>query len=753
MKLFFDNTPDKKKKENVGEKMEGMIERVIYHSEENSYSVCELELSDGNFVTIEGYMPMPEEGDRVLVWGKWVVNPRFGKQFKVEQYERLTPKDTEDIIRYLAGGAIKGIGPVSAAKIVAKFGESTFDVLENHPEWLADIPGISRKKAKAIGEDYISKASMRDTLMFFREYFGMTLIMKIYKRWGKDSVRVVKENPYCLCDEIEGIGFEKADNLAVSIGVDPSSGERIRAGILYALDRQLNGNGHMCLPFDKLISDTAKSLQVDGTAVLANIGILLANGHIMTYETDGQKYVYLREAYKVEKNLAKRLLFLNRARPTSLSAGEIEGLIEKQEWTSGITYASKQKRAIYECMQHGLMIMTGGPGTGKTTVVRALLNIFESLGYKIALCAPTGRAAMRLSEATSHSAKTIHRLLEMDFQDGADRGFLRNVQNPLEEDVVIVDEVSMVDCMLMNSLLCALKHGSRIVLIGDADQLPSVGGGNVLSDLISSGLFPVVALDEIFRQAKESLIVTNAHAINNGDMPTLDCKSSDFFFIEAEDERTVAATVCDLCKTRLPKAYSVSPFSDIQVLSPMKKGVCGTDNLNSILQEALNPKGLNVTSEDEYVYNSTTFRVGDKVMQMKNNYDITWTDVTDYEDGSGIFNGDVGTIEEICESDGYMTILFDRRRTDYDLSLLDDLALAYAVTVHKSQGSEYPFVVMPMTFSAPMLMTRNLLYTAVTRAKRMVILVGSRRAVLQMVENNSYACRYTCLKPMLTEAS
>ncbi len=750
MKLFFDDEKQNKpKKQKPSDKLEGIIEKVIYKNDENSYAVCLLTVADGSEHIIEGYMPMPEEGTSVSVYGKWVVNPKYGKQFKVEQYERVLPKETEDIIKYLSGGAIKGIGPVSAAKIVDKFGDSTFDVLENHPEWLADIPGISRKKAKAIGEEYREKSSMRDAMIFFRDYFGMTVIMRIIKKWGKDAIRVAHESPYILCDEIDGIGFEKADRLALNIGLEKESGERVRAGIVHCLDRNLNGNGHMCLPINKLAEETSSLIGVDFDSVISNIGIMLAAKTLIMYECGGEKYIYLKEAYRVERNVAKRLKRLNRVRPTTLSSEDVAGLIEKQELISGIEYASKQKKAIHEAMQNGITVMTGGPGTGKTTVVKALIAMFESIRLEVALCAPTGRAAMRLSESTSHTAKTVHRLLEMDFSDGESKGFQRNLSNPLNADVIIVDEASMIDCMLMNSLLAAIKNGARLIMIGDADQLPSVGGGNVLGDIIESGKFPVVRLDEIFRQAKESLIITNAHEINSGNMPVLDKKNGDFFFLETENENLAAETIAKLVKIRLPKAYSLSPITDIQVLSPTKKGILGTDNMNSLLREMLNPK---TDFKAEYFHGNTLFREGDKVMQMKNNYDLAWFDVENNEDGNGIFNGDVGVIESIDKQDGFMTILFDKRRCEYDFSFLDDLSLAYTITVHKSQGSEYPIVVISLASAMRMLLTRNLLYTAVTRAKKIVVLVGSRQNIRTMVENNTHAKRFTCLEEMLSNS-
>ena len=750
MKFFFErekNLPEQNQ-QNSSDKLEGVIGRVIYVNDENAYAVCELEMPDDSYAVIEGYMPLPTEGDSVCVYGKWVVNPKYGKQFHVEQYERVLPKTLDDIRKYLAGGAVKGIGPVSAAKIVDRFGEQTFDVLENHPEWLADIPGISRKKAIGIGEDYKKKSSMRDVMIFFREFFGMAVIMRIYKRFGNNAIKIAKENPYLFYDEVDGIGYEKADKMALKLGMSPYAGERIRANIVHVLDSAINGYGHMCLPMDVLCSACAENLGVEKDTVLANVGILLSAGVLKLYMSGDAKYVYLKDAYRAEKNVATRLKRLNTRRNAVLTFDDIEALISKQEFLSGMEYASKQRRAIHEAMQNGIMVMTGGPGTGKTTVVKALISMFESIRMEVALCAPTGRAAMRLSEATSHTAKTIHRLLEMEFHDDGGSSFMRNVQNPLEEDVIIVDEVSMVDCMLMSSLLSAMKNSARLILIGDADQLPSVGGGNVLGDIIESQSFSVVCLDEIFRQAKESLIITNAHEINNGNMPVLDRRDGDFFFMECDNERASADTVVSLVSTRLPRAYGVSPITDIQVLSPTKKGYLGTANLNFELQKTLNPPH---PDKKEHAHGSSLFREGDKVMQIRNNYDIEWNDTETFEDGNGVFNGDVGIIEKIYNSDGYMTVVFDRRKCDYDFSFLDDLLPAYAITVHKSQGSEYPFVIIPLANATRMLLTRNLLYTAVTRAKRTVILVGSRKNIITMVENNSHAQRYTCLRLMFNE--
>ena len=744
MRLFYDNTPEKKSTAQSSDKIEGIIEKVIYKNDENSYAVCEIELANGDYHTIEGYMPLVAEGDSVCVHGRWVMNAKYGKQFKVEQYERVLPKDVEDIQKYLSGGAIKGIGPVSAAKIVDKFGESTFDVMENHPEWLADIPGISKRKAKEIGEEYKKKSSMRDTMIFFRDYFGMTVIMRIYKRWGKDSIKTVRENPYILCDEINGIGFEKADKVARSLGIEGSSPQRVRSGIIYVLTYNANTNGHTLVPKNRLIELSAALLGVEPELCEDAIDVLEFKNKIAVERIGGRECVYLAK-YRDAEHYIKDKLDMLEATCVKSSVDEAEKLIGRIEEKLGIKYDGMQKKAILHSLYGGVLVLTGGPGTGKTTVIKGIIELFSEMKRSYILAAPTGRAAKRMTEATGREAKTIHRMLETVFKGEKEQTFARDSDNPLDEDLVIVDEASMIDTLLMSSLLKAVKPGSRLILIGDRDQLPSVGAGNVLSEIIESERYRTVTLKKIFRQAGESLIVTNAHAINSGEDPELFSKSSDFFFVPREDEKAISDTVAALYVGRIPKKYGADPLSEIQVITPSHRGAAGTESLNIMLQRHLNPPSQ---KRREKKYREIVFREGDKVMQIKNNYDIVWS--RDGEDGYGIFNGDIGVIISVLHDDEAMLIDFDGRITRYDFTMLDELEHAYAITVHKSQGSEYPYVIIPIYNCGDRLLTRNLLYTAVTRAQSMVILVGDASLVHRMVQNNRHVKRYTGLKQILS---
>ncbi len=731
------------------QRLEGSIERVIYTNEENGYSICDMAVSDdGEIVTVVGIMPMIGAGDHLCVYGKWTHNPKYGKQFSVTQYERVLPADTASMLRYLASRAIKGIGPKMAQKIIDEFGEDSFDVIENHPEWLASIKGISMKTALAASESFKEQAGIRSAMMFFREYFGASITVKIYKRWGSAAVDIAKKNPYRLCNEIEGIGFEKADALANGLGVEQDHIERIMSGLRYVLTQNGMQNGHVCLPKSMLCEHTARLLGVDREKTEEAISLLLKNGLLRYVLKDREQMIYDTPSYEAEKYIAEKLILLDRM-CAAIDLQDIDRFIENEEAKSGMQYAFLQKQAISDALRYGVMLLTGGPGTGKTTVVRALIHIFDSMGYDIALAAPTGRAAKRLSEATSMEAKTLHRLLEMTFETGGQSVFQRNEQELLDEQVIIVDEASMIDNALMCALLKAIKPGARLIIIGDSDQLPSVGAGNVLRDILNSQRFATVRLNEIFRQAQESLIVTNAHAINHGQMPNLSVKNNDFFFLKRVSDHDIALTIADLCKNRLPKTYGEMARNGIQVIAPSRKGESGTESLNILLQGMLNPPSPYLR---EFRFRDRLFREGDRVMQTRNNYDLLWSRVYDDKTGYGIFNGDIGVIEEIRRNDNEMTILFDDRRVIYDCSLLEDLEHAYAVTVHKSQGSEYPIVVIPMCSAASMLLSRNLLYTAVTRAKNMVILVGREAIVSEMVENNRQTMRYTGLVDWLSDS-
>ena len=728
-------------------KLSGSIERVIYANDENGYAICDLGTDTDELITITGTLPYIGEGDVVTVWGKWVHNPKYGRQFKVEQSEKQLPADKASMLRYLGSGTIKGIGPKIAQRIIDEFGEEAFDVIENHPDWLSEIQGITPKRARAISEEFKNKAGIRAAMLFFREHFGAVTTVRIYKKWGSSAVDVAKNNPYVLCEEIEGIGFERADRLAVKLGIALDSQERLCSGVKHMLTANAHQNGHVCLPREMLVAGASKLLEAPTDAVDEAISTLIREKKLCTVYTNGVHYVYDKQSFEDEKYIARKMTLLDKVCEV-MNTENIDAFIKREERESGIQYAKEQRRAIFAALESGVMLLTGGPGTGKTTVVRALLHIFDSMGLKVALSAPTGRAAKRLSESTSCEAKTIHRLLEYGGDEtGGHAHFQRNETNLLDEHAIIVDEASMVDNALMASLLRAIKPGARLVIIGDADQLPSVGAGNVLCDLLQSGRFATVRLDEIFRQAQQSLIVTNAHAINHGKMPRLDVKDNDFFFLPRANDREIAETVAGLCSVRLPRTYGEMGVKGVQVIAPSRRGETGTEHLNMLLQSVLNPKS---DSKREYTFRDIVFREGDRVMQTKNNYDIYW----EREDGSwgnGIFNGDIGTILRIDYSDEKMQIEFEDRCSDYDFNMLDELEPAYAVTVHKSQGSEYPIVVLPLGSASEMLLSRNLFYTAVTRAQNMVILVGREDKIRTMVENNRPAMRYTGLCRWLNE--
>lgn len=725
-------------------KIGGLVENIIYSNDDNGYTVCELDI-DGELVTAVGEMPYLSEGESINAMGVWIMHPRHGRQFKVESYEKELPVTSVAILKYLSSRAIKGIGPITAAKIVEKFGDETFDVIENTPEMLCDIRGISRSKALEISASFKEQFGIRNVIMFCRDYFSPATAVKIYQRWGGSSIDVIKSNPYLLCSEVNGIGFDKADKIASFIGLAQNSPDRIMAGLKYILLSSSLKDGHVCIPESRLGQIASSLLGIECDEVCTPVERLVESGELVRKTIRGRQYIYLKKYFEDEQFIARKLMLLDKM-CSKISLNDISRFILTVEMEEGIQYAAMQRRAIEMALTRGVMILTGGPGTGKTTVIRAVMRVFEKTGMSITLAAPTGRAAKRMSEVTQYEAKTIHRLLEMSYESNGFSEFRRNEHEQLEEDVIIIDEMSMVDVSLMSALLKAIKPGARLILIGDANQLPSVGPGNVLNDIINSGYFNTVELKEIFRQAGESMIVTNSHMIINGEYPKITAKSGDFFFIPRENGDLISKTICDLCLNRLPKKYGEKIKNGIQVISPSRKGAAGTELLNVSLQSYLNPPSAD---KPEIKVRSVIFRTGDKIMQIKNNYDMEWTN----EDisGVGVFNGDIGVIEEINFRKECVVVSFDERRAEYDFTQLDELEHAYAVTVHKSQGNEYPVVIMPMYRFAPMLLTRNLFYTAVTRAQEMVILVGISDVIMTMVDNNKQAKRYTGLNEMVKE--
>lgn len=727
--------------------LQGIVERIVYQNEANGYTVCEMNVGEAEEITLVGTMPFLCAGETITVSGDWVLHPSFGRQFKVSYFEKSLPNTTTAIQKYLACGAIKGIGPKTAKALVAQFGEDTFDVIENHPDWFARLPGISQKRAEEISERFKEQHGMRRVMLFCRDFFGPSISVHIYHRFGMEAVERIQENPYILCEQMHSVSFEKADRIAQTLGYSKNNPMRVRAATKYLCDYNAFQNGHVYLPEEKVIAGVAQMLDITTDAVEDGVQGLLDSGQAVREKIGGRSCIFLRQYYDAEKYVTDKLDLLDRS-CASLSDEDASLLIEKVEIRERITYAKLQRRAIAGAIKNGVMILTGGPGTGKTTVVMAILSIFEDMGYSIALAAPTGRAAKRLSEVTRHEAKTIHRLLEMEYNNEDDAVFNRCEKNPLDERIVIIDEASMIDLLLMDALLKAIRPGAKLILIGDADQLPPVGAGYVLRDLISSDRFTTIILTEIFRQAQQSTIVTNAHAINAGEYPDLRQRSSDFFYLYRDTEEQTAQTVAELCQKRLPRTYGAGVIQKIQVIAPSRKGACGTMRLNELLQSVLNPMH---PEKREKKFRDRLFRVGDKVMQVRNNYDILWEKQCNgiRKEGSGIFNGDIGIIEQIDPVQETMQINFDERITTYDFSLIDELELAYAITVHKSQGSEYPVVILPIYRFSPRLMTRNLLYTAVTRASEMVILVGDEQQVHAMVDNNRQSKRYSALAQRL----
>ena len=731
------------------ESLAGYVEHIIYRNADNGYTVLNL-VSGEDEITCVGIFSAIAEGENIEAQGEYTEHPTYGQQFKVTSFEEKAPEDEEAIERYLGSGAIKGIGLAMAARIVRRFKEDTFRIIEEEPERLAEIKGISNRKAMEIASQVNEKRDLRQAMIFLQQYgITMNLAVKVYQAYGQDVYGIIRENPYRLADDIDGVGFRTADEIAARVGIRMDSDFRVRSGILYTL-LQASGEGHTYLPETELTPRASKLLNVTAEQVEKQYMDLAIERKIILKQMEDQTQIYAASFYYMEANTATMLKRLNVS--YDVSDAEIEQRIRGIEKKSGMTLDEHQVTAVKEAVRNGLLVITGGPGTGKTTTINTIIRYFELEGLEIFLAAPTGRAAKRMSETTGFEARTVHRMLELNGGAEGSGGFERDESNPLEADVIIVDEMSMVDISLMYSLLKAISVGTRLILVGDVNQLPSVGPGSVLRDIIQSHACNVVMLTKIFRQASTSDIIVNAHKINHGEEVILDNKSMDFFFLKRYDADVIINVVLQLIKQKLPKFVDATPY-DIQVLTPMRKGLLGVERLNGILQRYMNPPANDKVEKE---YGSTVFREGDKVMQTKNNYQLAWEIRTKFgftvDKGLGIFNGDMGIIRQINDFAEQMIIEFDEgRMVEYPYKLLDELELAYAITIHKSQGSEYPAVVIPLLGGPMMLMNRNLLYTAVTRARKCVTLVGNEVTFQQMIQNTSQQKRYSGLCDRLKE--
>lgn len=726
--------------------IKGTVERITYRNESNAYTVAEVRTEEKS-LTVVGVMPFLTEGDEAVFYGEYTLHPSYGEQFKTEHFERKTPQNSAAILRYLSSGTIKGIGPATAQKIVEKFGAETLDIIQNKPEDLATIKGITLSKAKQISEEYAKQYGVRDIMMMLSKY-GATpdKCLAVYRRFGDKSTDIIKSNPYALCEAGIDFRFETAEDIAEDFSFDKNSELRVSAGVEYILRKNL-ANGHTCLPREKLCEVAVNLLECKRDTVEDSCDRLTECFRIKSKTVNGTEYLSIPEYFSAEEHIAARLVSVKRYIDRAVTVDALE--IENVERKLGIEFEDLQKQAIFEAFSSGILILTGGPGTGKTTTLNAIINLFENRNLELELAAPTGRAAKRMTELTGREAKTIHRLLEVEWAEGDTKQFSRNEKNPLNCDVIIVDEASMIDALLFDSLLKALRLSCRIILVGDSDQLPAIGAGNVLNDILSSEIFPSIRLKKVFRQAGKSKIVTNAHAIINGESADFSAKDSDCFFLKRQDRFAVSNTVLELVSERLPNAYGFDPIRDIQVLCPSRVTETGTVNLNNILQSMLNPDS---SGKQQLSFKGIYLREGDKVMQIKNNYDLQYRrDNGEY--GTGVFNGDVGFITDIDKRGGVVKVRFDDRVVTYFSEDLGQLELAYAVTVHKSQGSEYTCVVLPLFDVPAKLKYRNLLYTAVTRAKKLLVAVGNDNVWADMVANDRKTLRYTMLKQFLKEDS
>ena len=729
--------------------LEGSVDCVVYRNDDNGFAVLTLDV-DNEPVTVVGEFGNVEEGDELKLTGEFVNHHKFGLQFKAHLCERALPKSTSAIKKYLSSGVIKGIGPVLARKIVKKFGEDTLEIFENDPDKLLEIDGISPKSLDKIMESYKHVFGVRSLMIFLAKYeIPPTYGVRAWKKWGENAQEAIKKNPYLLCSNGVGYPFSNVEEFARQLEIPNDDVNRVKAGISWVLSENTK-LGHTCLPADRLKETTIKFLSIDENTYDSVLNDEISEENIHIYYKNNRPFVMLNDYYNAEDYISRRLKIMrDLSYDNEIDFSDVIDLAEDQ---FGITYEEIQRKAINTALSRGFLVLTGGPGTGKTTTLNGIISLFQQQGLNVMISAPTGRAAKRISELTGYHAKTIHRLLEVGYSDGDIPKFLHNENNQLECDVMVIDEMSMVDSLLFESLLRALKFNCYLIMVGDSDQLPSVGAGNVLKDIIDSGIVPTVELKEIFRQAEQSKIVTNAHRIVHGEMIDLSDKSSDFFFFQRLEYEDLQSLVVDLVEKRLPEAYGYDSFEDIQVLSPTRKGPSGTVELNRIIQAKLNPPSKEKSEIKSYLY---TFRVGDKVMQTKNNYDITWKRLDDegdeIEQGAGVFNGDIGRITALNRVLGVITIDFEGRICKYNTDMLEDVELAYAVTVHKSQGSEFDVVILSAFKGYDKLYYRNLLYTAVTRAKKLLIIVGSSNRVEYMIKNNRRTNRYTALRNMLCE--
>lgn len=721
--------------------LQGTISAVVYQNYENGYSVLRLNLGGGENVTVVGTIPLPVVGEQLMVTGRWSTHSNYGKQFEAEFLDRMMPQSASEILAYLSSRVVKGIGPKTAARIVSHFGEDTLMVMEREPQRLAEVSGISPERAKLIGDEFRLQVGMRQLIEFFAvHHLPAELAVRTYKIYGDSTMELLYDDPYLLMDDGLDASFGAVDKFAIELGVAGDDPRRVEAGILFELTYNLSA-GHSFLPEQKLIAATAQLLSVTPEVVQQGLAQAREAERVVSDTLAGIPVIYLPQLYEAETYCASRL---SDFASNSFSVNEdIEPLLRSAAEESGLHYSQQQEQAIREAASSGLLLITGGPGTGKTTVLRGILNLLGNLQLRYLLAAPTGRAAKRLSEVTGEDASTIHRLLESGIDPATGKmAFARDEDNPLKCDAVVVDEMSMVDVLLLSSLLRAIPKGKRLILVGDPDQLPPVGPGFPFSDMLRSGCLPTVCLTEIFRQAQKSLIVMNAHRVNRGELPELKTVTSDFFFMRRGNEESVTQLIRDLCATRLPKNMGIQP-SEIQVLSPTRKGGVGTAALNKLLQAALNPPA---PEKKEKPYGESVFREGDRIMQIRNNYDIMWRQTDGTAVGTGIFNGDVGVIREIDLQQETLTVAFDDKEADYDFTQLGELELAYAVTVHKSQGSEYRAVILAAWNGSPYLLNRSILYTAITRARELLIIVGREETMAAMTENAKKNRRYTGLK-------